>query len=74
MRDDPARPHHDPDFAFWHDWEIEHLVDKLCRDFPNKTRPVIERIVERCRETISSFFRARDTHRLREEESIVGYR
>ena len=54
MRDDPTRPHHDPDFASWHDWEIEHVVDKLCRDFPNKTRPFIERIVDRCKETIQA--------------------
>ena len=73
MRDDPTRPHQDPDFASCHDWEIEHVVDKLCRDFPNKTRPLIERIVERCRETIQA---SSGRERLIdcEEEPIVGYR
>lgn len=73
MRDDPTRPHQDPDFASCHDREIEDVVDKLCRGLPNKTRPLIERIVERCRETIEA---SPGRERLidREEESIVGHR
>ncbi len=35
MRDDSAAP--DGDKSSWQDWEIEHLVDKLCRDFPGKS-------------------------------------
>jgi hypothetical protein len=42
----------DPDS--WRDWEIEHVVDKLCKDFPNKPRAAIERVVQACKETIQA--------------------
>lgn len=52
MRDDPAAPYGDK--SSWQDWEIEHLVDKLCRDFPGKSRVAIEKAVNACTETIQA--------------------
>ena len=54
MRDDPTKRQDDPDSASWQDWEIEHVVDKLCRDFPNKPRTAIERIVNGCQQTLQA--------------------
>ena len=52
MRDDSAAP--DGDKSSWQDWEIEHLVDKLCRDFPGKSRPAIEKAVNSCKQRIQA--------------------
>ncbi|HEY5811055.1 MAG TPA: hypothetical protein VIT23_00175, partial [Terrimicrobiaceae bacterium] len=52
MRDDPAERSRDRETASWRDWEIEHIVDKLCGNFPNKSRATIERAVKTCAETI----------------------
>jgi hypothetical protein len=52
MRDDPAAPYGDK--SSWQDWEVEHLVDKLCRDFPGKSRAAIEKAVNTCTETIQA--------------------
>ncbi len=52
MRDDPATAYGNE--SSWHDWEIEHLVDKLCRDFPGKSRAAIEKVVNDCKETIQA--------------------
>jgi hypothetical protein len=52
MRNNPAKRHEERDI--WQDWEIEHIVDKLCRDFPNKPRLVIERVVNSCKEAIQA--------------------
>jgi hypothetical protein len=40
------------DMSSWQDWEIEHLVDKLCRDFPGKSRAAIEKAVNACTKTV----------------------
>jgi hypothetical protein len=50
MRNDSAAPYDDK--SSWQDWEIEHLVDKLCRDFPGKCRAAIENAVNACTKTI----------------------
>ena len=52
MRDDPAAPFDDK--SSWQDWEIEHLVDKLCRDFPAKSRVAVEKAVNACKQTIQA--------------------
>ena len=49
MREDPAK---DRETGSWQDWEIEHVVDKLCRDFPKKPRSAIESVIKGCKETI----------------------
>ena len=54
MREDPAKRHEDRDTFQWQDWEIEHVVDKLCRDFPNKPRAAIERVIEGCKKAIQA--------------------
>jgi hypothetical protein len=52
MRDDPAAPFDDN--SSWQDWEIEHLVDKLSRDFPAKSRATVEKAVNACKQTIQA--------------------
>ncbi len=52
MRDDSAAPFDDK--SSWQDWEIEHLVDKLYRDFPGKSRAAIEKAVNACKQTIQA--------------------
>ena len=52
MRDDPAAPFDDK--SSWQDWEIEHLVDKLSRDFPAKSRTAVEKAVKDCKQTIQA--------------------
>jgi hypothetical protein len=42
------------DSPSWKDWELEHLADKLCRDFPQKPRQAIEAILKGCAETIQA--------------------
>ena len=42
----------DRETGSWQDWEIEHVVDKLCRDFPKKPRSAIESVIKACKETI----------------------
>ena len=39
MPDDLSKRYKDRDTVSWQDWEIEHVVDKLCKDFPKKPRP-----------------------------------
>jgi hypothetical protein len=36
------------------DWEIEHVVDRLCRDSPHKPRVAIEKVITAYKETIQS--------------------
>ena len=52
MRDDPSKGYEDPDTGSWQDWEIEHVVDRLCKEFAEKPRPVIEKVIKACKETI----------------------
>jgi hypothetical protein len=52
MPDDPLKRYKDRDTASWQDWEIEHVVDKLCKDFPKKPRPAIENVIKACKETV----------------------
>ena len=52
MREDPSTRHKDRETGSWQDWEIEHVVDKLCRDFPKKPRSAIESVIIACKETI----------------------
>jgi hypothetical protein len=52
MPDDSNKRYKDRDTVSWQDWEIEHVVDKLCRDFPNKPRSAIENVIKACKETI----------------------
>ena len=51
MRDDPA-PFDDE--SSWQDWEIEHLVEKLCRDFPAKSPAAVEKAINACKQTIQA--------------------
>ena len=51
MRDDPA-PFDDE--SSWQDWEIEHLVEKLCRDFPAKSHAAVEKAINACKQTIQA--------------------
>jgi hypothetical protein len=53
MRDDDSTARYS-DKSSWQDWEIEHLVDKLCRDFPGKSRPAIEKAVNSCKQAIQA--------------------
>jgi hypothetical protein len=52
MTDGPDRHYKDHDTVSWQDWEIDHLVEKLCKDFPKKPRSVIEKAIRVCQETI----------------------
>jgi hypothetical protein len=52
MPDDPSRRYKDRDTISWQDWEIEHIVDKLCKDFPTKPRPAIENVIKACKATV----------------------
>jgi hypothetical protein len=52
MRDDPGVSFEDKNS--WQDWEIEHLVEKLCRDFPAKSRVAVEKAVNACKQTIQA--------------------
>jgi hypothetical protein len=52
MRDDPSKGYEDPDTDPWQDWEIEHVLDRLCKDFPEKPRSAIEKVIKVCKETI----------------------
>jgi hypothetical protein len=52
MTDDPNKRYKDRNTVSWQDWEIDHLVDHLCRDFPKRPRPVIEKVIKDCTETI----------------------
>ena len=52
MRNDPAAPFGDK--SSWQDWEIEHLVEKLCRDFPGKSRAAIDKAVSVCAKTMQA--------------------
>ena len=54
VREDPAKRHDSRDTVQWQDWEIEHVVDKLCRDFPNQPRASIERVIKGCKEAIQA--------------------
>ena len=65
VRGDPAKRRDTHDTVQWQDWEIEHVVDKLCRDFPNQPRAAIERDIKGCMESDTSFLRARKTHRFK---------
>ena len=51
MRDDPA-PFDDE--SSWQDWEIEHLVEKLCRDFPAKSPAAVEKAINACKQAIQA--------------------
>ena len=51
MRDDPA-PFDDE--SSWQDWDIEHLVEKLCRDFPAKSPAAVEKAINACKQTIQA--------------------
>lgn len=52
MRDDFLKPSRNLDTGSWQDWEIEHVVDKICRDFPKKPRSTVESVVKACKEQI----------------------
>jgi hypothetical protein len=52
MPEDPNKRYADRDTVSWQDWEIEHVVDKLCKDFPKKPRSAIENVIKNCKETI----------------------
>jgi hypothetical protein len=52
MPHDPSKRYKDRDTVSWQDWEIEHLVDKLCKDFPKKSRATIERVINACKESV----------------------
>ena len=52
MRDNAGDGHQDRET--WQDWEIEHVVDKLCRDFPNKPRAAIEKVIKGCQQAIQA--------------------
>jgi hypothetical protein len=68
MRDDPATPYGES--SSWPDWDIEHLVDKLCRGFPGKSRAAIKRLS--CLQGDNSSFRwAREAHRSREKKPVA---
>jgi hypothetical protein len=54
MTDGPDECYQDRDVVSWQDWEIDHVVDKLCYDFPKKPHTVIEKVIRDCKETIQA--------------------
>jgi hypothetical protein len=68
MPDDFNKRYKDRDTVSWQDWEIEHVVDRLCRDFPTKPRSAIKRL----QGNGPIFCRTRETHRLRSKKPILG--
>jgi hypothetical protein len=54
MSEDFNRRYKDRGTVSWQDWEVDHVVDHLCRDFPQTPRSVIEKVIKNCKEAVQA--------------------